>query len=479
VPSESSSSPGSWSRRQFLGVGSAAAAAALLAACGSKSGSGSSSSSSVPGGTAGGGASAGGPGSLTDIDHVVILFQENRSYDQYFGTRKQGRGFGDPNVTKTTEGKPIWYQANAEDPDGYVLPYRIDTATTSWACAPDADHSWEGQHTAWNNGRNDRFGRVPKPVQLGYFARADLAYYYALADSFTVCDQYFCSVLGPTNPNRLYSMGATIDPAGTGGGPVIDNNVRPFTWTTYPERLQAAGISWRVYHEVDDYDDNVLKHFAKFQNLPESDPLFDNAMRNRDADAFVRDAASGNLPQVSWIVAPEAKSEHPSYPPAVGEDYVAKYIGAVIDNPDLFARTVFILSYDENGGFFDHVPPPTPEAGTAGEHVDGQPIGLGFRVPTVIISPWSNRGAVNSDVFDHTSTLLFLEKRFGVEVPNLTPWRRQTVGDLTTTLDFGSPNPTVAALPATAERAAAALTACKTHPPAVIPHPQVLPTTEA
>jgi len=282
---------------------------------------------------------------------------------------------------------------------------------------------------------------------MGYFNRADLPYYYALADAFTVCDQYFCSVLGPTDPNRFYSMGATIDPAGTGGGPVIDNTVKPFTWTTYPERLQAAGITWRVYHEVDDYNDNVLKHFAQFQNLPETDPLYDNAIRNRDADAFVRDAAAGNLPQVSWIVAPEAKSEHPSYPPAVGEDYVSKYIGAVLANPEVFAKTVFILSYDENGGFFDHVPPPTPPPGTPGEFINGQPIGLGFRVPTVVISPWSNQGTVNSEVFDHTSTLRFLEARFGVEVPNLTEWRRQTCGDMTSTLNFSTPNPATPTLP--------------------------------
>jgi len=461
----------SWSRRHFLGAGSAVAAAAFLAACGGSNGTGSATATS-------GAASSG--GSLNDVDHVVILFQENRSFDQYFGTRKNVRGFGDPNVTQTSQGKPIWYQANAENPDGYVLPYHIDTTTTGWACAPDADHSWEGQHTAWNNGKNDQFGRVPKPVQMGYLTRADLPYYYALADAFTVCDQYFCSVLGPTNPNRYYSMGATIDPGGTGGGPAIDNNTsKPFTWTTYPERLQAAGISWRIYHEADDYGDNALKYFAQFQNRPESDPLFDNAIRNRDADAFVRDAAAGNLPQVSWIVAPEAESEHPSHPPSVGENYAAKYIGAVLANPELFAKTVFILSYDENGGFFDHVPPPTPPPGTPGEFVNGQPIGLGFRVPTVVISPWSNQGGVNSEVFDHTSTLRFLEARFGVEVPNLTEWRRQTCGDMTSTLDFSNPKLTVPSLPSTQERAATALAECAALPPATIPAPQVLPTVES
>jgi phospholipase C len=323
----------------------------------------------------------------------------------------------------------------------------------------------------------DGFAALPDPITMGYFDRADLPYYYALADAFTVCDRSFCSVFGPTDPNRLYAMGATIDPDGTAGGPVIDNTVKPWTWTTYPERLQAAGISWRVYHEVDDYDDNVLKHFAQFRDLPESSPLYDNAIRNRDADAFVRDAAAGDLPQVSWIVAPEAKSEHPPYSPSVGEDYTSRYIGAVLGNPDLFARTVFILSYDENGGFFDHVPPPTPPPGTPGEFVGGQPIGLGFRVPTVVISPWSGGGRVCSDVFDHTSTLMLLEKRFGVEVPNITAWRRETCGDLTSALDFSS-SVAPPSLPATAEHAAAALQACATRPPGGVPAPQVPPTVE-
>jgi phospholipase C len=314
---------------------------------------------------------------------------------------------------------------------------------------------------------------------MGYFRRADVPYYRQLADEFTLCDQYFCSVLGPTTPNRLYSMSATIDPDSTGGGPVIQNLTGPFTWTTYPERLQAAGISWRVYHEVDDYDDNPLKFFANFQNLATTDPLYDAAILNRSADAFMQDAAAGNLPQVSWIVAPTAKSEHPSFPPAVGEDLSATILAALMGNAALWAKTVFILSYDENGGFFDHVAPPSAPAGTAGEFVADQPIGLGFRVPTTVVSPWSRGGKVCSDVFDHTSTLLFLEQRFGVEVPNISDWRRATCGDLTSTLDFTSFDPSVPALPDTAGRAAAVLAACSTLPPAAPPDPQVPPATEA
>jgi phospholipase C len=409
----------------------------------------------------------------------VILFQENRSFDHFFGTRKGVRGFGDPAVTAAGSTKSVWYQPDAKVKGGYLLPYHLDTATTSGACGPDPDHSWEAQHAAWNGGKNDGFAQAMGPAALGYFSRADVPFYSSLADQFTVCDHYFSSVLGPTTPNRLYSMSATIDATGSGGGPVTSNLTGPFNWTTYPERLQQAGVSWRVYHEADDFDDNPLKFFAAFQNLKETDPLFDAAIRNRSADAFVQDVAAGNLPQVSWIVAPTAKSEHPPFPPAVGEDLSATLLAALTSKPDLWAKTVFIISYDENGGFFDHVVPPTPPAGTAGEYVGGVPIGLGFRVPTTVISPWSRGGRVCSDVFDHTSTLRFLEQRFGVEVPNLSAWRRSTCGDLTTAFDFSTFDPSVPALPATSERAAAARAGCTTLPLAAPPISQRPPTTEA
>lgn len=480
-----------WSRRKFLSMSVIAAAAAAAGCSSSDGGSSGASTTGTPSSTTAIAPSttaatsttvapsttiAG--GSIKDVEHVVIFFQENRSFDHYFGTRKGVRGFADPAVT----GDPmtsVFAQPDSSRSSGVLLPWHLDTATTSGACGPDPDHGWDGQHVAWNGGRNDGFAARQGAISMGYFGRADLPYYWALADEFTLCDGYFCSVIGPTTPNRLYSMGATIDPAATGGGPVIENLTGPFTWTTYPERLQAAGVTWRVYHEVDDYDDNPLKFFANFQNLAETDPLFDAAIRNRPADAFVQDALAGNLPQVSWIVAPTAKSEHPSFPPAVGEDLCASYLTALMSNSELWSKTVFILSYDENGGFFDHVSPPVPPEGTEGEFVNGQPIGLGLRVPTMVISPWSRGGRVCSDVFDHTSTLRFLEQRFGVEVPNLTDWRRATCGDLTTALDFTTFDPSVPTLPSTADRAAAVLAGCGSLPAAAPPEQQTMPSTEA
>jgi phospholipase C len=459
-----------WSRRQFLGS-TAGLVAAGLVGCSDDEGAATATSpslassttatiptSSVASSTSSTSTTIAG-GSLSDVEHVVIFFQENRSFDHYFGTRKGVRGFGEPQV-------------------GNMAPYWMDTATTSGACGPDPDHGWAGQHLAWAEGTNAGFGDRMGPSALGYFRRADVPYYWALADEFTLCDQYFCSVIGPTTPNRLYSMSASIDPEGAGGGPVIENLTGPFTWTTYPERLQQAGISWRVYHEADDFDDNPLKFFAQFQNLATTDPLYDAAIVNRSADAFMKDAAAGNLPQVSWIVAPTAKSEHPSFPPAVGEDLTATILAALMANAELWKKTVFILSYDENGGFYDHVPPPVAPKGTAGEYVGDEPIGLGFRVPTTVISPWSRGGAVCSEVFDHTSTLLFLEQRFGVEVPNISEWRRSTCGDLTAALDFSSFDSTVPVLPATSDRAATVLAGCTSLPVAAPPATPVTPQLE-
>jgi len=414
--------------------------------------------------------------SLDDVEHIVILIQENRSFDQYFGTRKGVAGFA------SAPGEP--YSSTYPDhPDGKLLPFHFDSATTSGPCGPDPNHSWEAQHAAWNNGKNDGFATAMGPHALGYFRRADLPYYWALADEFTLCDHYFCSVLGPTNPNRHMAMTGTIDPAGAGGGPAIDNSGTSYTWETYPERLQAAGVSWRVYHEVDDFDDNNLKFFTQFRGLAPGNPLYDNALVNLAANAFVTDAAAGKLPQVSWLVAPTAISEHPSFAPSVGEHFTASKIAAVMANPALWAKTVFILTYDENGGFFDHVSPPTPPAGTKDEFVNGEPIGLGFRVPTIVVSPWTRRAAaesgtgadgarVNNAVFDHTSLLRLLETKFGVQAPLISDWRRATCGDLADVLDFTTFDTSVPQLPDTAQRAAQFAGGCGSLPAAAPPAAQ-------
>jgi len=393
---------------------------------------------------------------ISDVKHVVVLMQENRSFDHYFGAMPGVRGFADPSVSKD-----IFYQKDASNPEGYLLPFHADTTTTNAEQIPSSSHSWGPLHDSWDGGKMDAFvtAHIAADGEAGqytmaYFKRDDLPFQWALADAFTVCDGYHCSMLGPTWPNRLYLMTGQVDPAGANGGPVYSNEVPSvgFSWETYPEMLTKAGVSWKVYQENDNYGMNVLEYFDQYQNASVSSPLYQNAMRFYQAGQFEYDAINDQLPTVSWIIPTSYQSEHPDYMPAAGADYVASKVNAIAANPDVWAKTVFVLIYDENDGFFDHVNPPTAPAGTAGEYITvdnvSAPIGLGFRVPCVIVSPWTVGGYVCHDTFDHTSVTRLIEQVTGVVNPNISAWRRQTVGDFTTALGT-TPNGRVPRLPAT------------------------------
>jgi phospholipase C len=382
-------------------------------------------------------------GTLRDVRHVVILVQENRSFDHYFGTMRGVRGFGDPAAPGGRGGRSDLYQAGDA---GFVLPF-----ATGLSCIEDVAHDWVTSHAAWNGGNWDRWIPAKGTTAMAYYTRTQLPFHFALAEAYTLCDAYYPAAITSTNPNRLYVFTGTLDPGGTTGGPVIDNRESPdgFTWTTYPERLQAAGISWKVYQQTDNYDDNPLAWFAQFKQSAPGDPLYDRGMARVEdlVAAFKADLRSGALPQVSWIVAPAALSEHPPYAPENGARLVQELLQALAAAP-AGRSTVFMLTYDENGGFFDHLVPPTPPPGTPGEFVLGQPIGLGVRVPMILVSPWSRGGFVCSQVFDHTSIIRFLETWTGVREPNLSPWRRKICGDLTGAFDFAHPDFTFPALPA-------------------------------
>ncbi len=383
-------------------------------------------------------------GSLSDIKHIVILMQENRSFDHYFGTLPGVRGFSDPAALQLSTGRPVFYQPYAGSPDGYLLPFHLDTTTTSAQAIPSTSHAWTVQHSAWNDGQMDNWlpahvaaDGANGPFTMGYYTREDIPFQFALAESFTICDNYHCSVFGPTWPNRLYLMSATIDPLGDNGGPILTNtDPMAYRWQTYPEALTTAGVTWRVYQEADNYGCNMLERFQSFQDAPVTSPLYRNGLRTYQAGQFEYDAAHDLLPTVSWLIPTSYQSEHPHYTPASGADFVASKIEAIASNPDVWAKTVFILNYDENDGLFDHVPPPTPPWGTPLEFVDGLPIGGGFRVPCIIVSPWTQGGWIASEAFDHTSTLQFLERVTGVAAANLTGWRRSAFGDLTSAFGF-------------------------------------------
>ncbi len=397
-------------------------------------------------------------GSLSDIKHVVLLMQENRSFDHYFGTLAGVRGFNDPEVMKLSNDRSAFFQPDAENPDGYLLPFHLDTRATSAQKIPSTSHAWTVQHEAWNQGDMDRWLPAHRkadgengPYCMWYYTRADIPFQFALAESFTLCDEYFCSVMGPTWPNRMHWMTGTIDPDGLGGGPITHNQAPSggYTWKTYPERLEEAGISWKVYQPEDNYDCNVLEKFKVFQQAPKSSPLYTPGMLRGQEGMFEYDAMNNKLPTVSWIIPRSFQSEHPDYMPADGAAFVASKIDAIAANPDLWAKTLFILNYDENDGIFDHVAPPVPPSSTPHEFVDGLPIGAGFRVPCILISPWTTGGWVCSDPFDHTSVLQFLEKFTGVREANITEWRRHTFGDMTSALRFGDMRKAPPSLPDT------------------------------
>ncbi len=437
-------------------------------------------------------------GSIMDVEHVVIFMQENRAFDHYFGTFAGVRGQGDPRPLRLQNGHSVWKQPSDEHADGYVLPYWADSKTANAYVMGGGDQGHVEAVPIVNGGHFDGWG-VSKQMRnrMTYFRGQDLPYYHALASNFTICDAYHCSTLTQTYPNRLHLWTGCNGGGTVGGDPAMSNYgedetpsadmaedrpIQAYTWTTYAERLEKANVSWKVYQEYDNFGDNILHCFASFRPCDRSSNLYKRgrswvsehktgADRKRSdgeqlVEAFRADIVAGTLPQVSWIVTAAALSEHPRWTPADGENVCAKLIEALTDHPEVFAKTVFIINYDEAGGLYDHILPPMPPADesqgwsgvdTAGEFKDydahpaggirgKHPLGLGIRIPAIIVSPWTRGGYVCSEVFDHISTLKFMEKRFGVQEPNISAWRRAVSGDLTSAFDFGKPNADMASL---------------------------------
>ncbi|MEU8888442.1 phosphocholine-specific phospholipase C [Streptomyces sp. NPDC048442] len=425
-------------------------------------------------------------GSMEDIEHIVVLMQENRSFDHYFGAMKGVRGFGDPRPVVPHGLKSVFHQ-----PDGAkeVLPYHPDADDLGMQFIAGLNHDWAGGHRAFNNGSYDKWIPAKSAGTMAHLNRGDIPFHYALADAFTVCDAYHCSFIGATDPNRYYMFSGHTGNDGKGGGPVLGNEEAGYDWTTYPERLEKAGVSWKVYQDIGDgldagghwgwiedayrgnYGDNSLLYFNAYRNAKPGDPLYEKARTGTNAkkgdgffDLLTADVKSGRLPKISWIAAPEAFSEHPNWPANYGAWYISKVLDALTSNPDVWAKTALFITYDENDGYFDHVVPPYPPASAAqgkstvdtsrdlfggnASYAAGA-YGLGQRVPMLVVSPWSTGGYVCSETFDHTSIIRFMERRFGVSEPNISPWRRTVCGDLTSAFDFRLHDTDPASLPDT------------------------------
>jgi phospholipase C len=451
--------------------------------------------------------------SIQDVQHVVVLMQENRSFDHYFGTLAGVRGFGDRFTIPLPGGRTVFQQSNGSR---IVMPYYLDAKRGNAQRVSGTPHSWGDAHAAWANGRMTEWPRYKNDQSMGYYGEAELSFQFALANAFTICDAYHCAIHAGTNPNRLFHWTGTNGPTGAGVAAVVNEwdslaaSSQGYTWTTYPERLEQAGVTWKVYQNLpDNFTDNPLAGFRQYRKANEvigntaegfpyipykpthdaKAPLYKGVGNTMPYGGFLQelkaDIRAGKLPQVSWIVAPANYSEHPGpSSPVQGAWYIQETLAALVANPDLWSRTALIVNYDENDGFFDHVPSPaapslnsdgTPAGastlkerdlaserfthpkppGTSGQpQPDGGVYGPGPRVPCYVVSPWSRGGWVNSEVFDHTSVLRFLEKRFGVQESNISAYRRAVCGDLTSAFDFVNPNAAVPKLPSRTKIAA-------------------------
>jgi len=411
-------------------------------------------------------------GTIVDAQHIVILMQENRSFDHYFGMLKGVRGFADRSAIQIAGGYSVFNQPTLL---GRQYPWQFSLTKPAGGadaerlaqCNGDLAHGWSDQHKAWNGGKLDSWVSAKGNNRtLGFLTRQDIPFHYALADNWTICDAYHCSVISATGPNRTYHWSGQIDPAGAAGGPAYDGGDESgLKWQTYAEALENAGVSWKVYQNAaDNYGDNALAYFTNFTSAPAGSPLAVKGMGSvpkvtgktpDDIVAAIRaDVLNGTLPQVSWIVPDQGSSEHPYATPADGAHFVHNVIDALNADPNVFNSSILFLNYDENDGFFDHVPPPVAPAGTAGEFYNGTNIGLGFRVPMIAVSPWTRGGWVSSEVSDHTSVLRFMEKwTAAIGKPancvNISDWRRKVCGDLTGMFDFANPVYGLPALPDT------------------------------
>jgi len=466
-----------------------------------------------------------------DAEHIVLLMQENRSFDHIFGSMKGVRGFNDPRAKRLPSGDKVWIQ---RDKDGKAFPpFHIDIQKTKVTWQGGLAHSWKDQSLARNDGKYDQWIPQKSAMTMGHYQREDVPFYYAMADAFTLCDHNFCSSLTGTTPNRLFFWTGNIRPdLSDSSVPAVENYFAEsrdnayVDWSTFPELLEDSQVSWKIYQNelwtvnlqpdkrdywLGNYGDNAIEYVkrhnvklsayfrkngdhtvkpalsaaevaSKFNklsakgknlvnkafttNIDEKDDYLKltdftytddkgkkwtiEIPKNDIFKQFRQDVQTGELPTVSWLVAPQSFSDHTSTP-LYGTWYVSQVLDILTQNPEVWKKTIFILNYDENDGYYDHLPPfvvPRPGDPLAGKvspgidtwadyhKKDDLPIGLGYRVPMIIASPWSKGGFVNSQISDHTSILMFLEnflhKKTGKQIksPHVSTWRRAVCSDL-------------------------------------------------
>ncbi len=435
--------------------------------------------------------------SIEDVKHIVILMQENRSFDHYFGSMKGVRGFGDRFPVPLASGQRAFHQS---DGNKVIPPYRAHGKTSNAALVNGTPHNFSDMQAAWNQGKYGFWPLFKTPYSMAYYTREEIPFQYAMAESFTICDAYHCSIATGTDPNRIiFWSGSNFDPEKRAAGinctdadsepvnlrcwitgalpePGYTYKGNAFKWPTIPDALEKGGVSWRIYQNPNDNWTGAMHGCLAFESFREAKPgssIYENGMRHWTLENLKNDVMNNTLPQVSWVLPSQKDSEHPGAPssPYRGADFTHAVLDAITSNPEVWSKTIFFLTFDENDGFFDHLPAPAVPSynldntlagkstvDLAGMYFDNgrsernyidkrdtisgnlRPFGMGPRVPMYILSPWSKGGWVNSEVADHTSVGQFIEKRFGVTIPAITPWHRAVSSDLTSAFDFVTPN---------------------------------------
>jgi len=358
-------------------------------------------------------------GDQIPIDHFVILMQENRSFDHYFGTMPGVEGFPETYSNPNANGDP-------------VKPFH-----ETQLCIEDVAHSWNASHLQYDGGKNDGFVLTNDPNgerAVGYFDGNDIPFYWDLYSTFAMSDHHHCSMLGGTYPNRWYFLSATSF------GMITNEFIPEDRFDQEPfvimQELDDAGVDWHVYYETVPFLFTYLSYIGAA-----GDHSSDSV------DQFFVDLDAGTLAPVVWIdpafsgTITDETDEHPPSIPQVGEAWVENIIRAVMAS-DIWSRTAIILTYDEHGGFFDHVPPPpacAPDDRPPDLQADDEPgefDRLGFRVPLVVVSPYSKPSYVSKETTDATSILRLLEARF--DLPALTS-RDANAWPLLDMFDFNNP----------------------------------------
>jgi phospholipase C len=447
--------------------------------------------------------------SIKDVEHIVILMQENRSFDHYFGAMKGVRGFGDRFPIPLESGKRVFYQSDGKR---IVPPYRANRTTSNAALIKGTPHDFADMQAAWNQGKYGYWPLFKTPFSMAYYTREEIPFQYALAEAFTISDAHHCSVATGTDPNRImFWSGSNFDPEKRAAGinctdkesepvnlrcwikgempePGYSYNGNAFKWPTIPDVLEKEGISWRIYQNPNDNWTGAMHGglaFESFRNAKPGSSMYENGMRHWSLKDLENDVKNNKLPKVSWILPSQDDSEHPGAPssPFRGADFTHEVLSALTSNPEVWSKTVFFLTFDENDGLFDHIPAPAVPSYNIDKTLAGKstldlkgmyfnndkddfdlaedaktnskrayhdkrdtisgnirPWGMGPRVPLYIISPWSKGGWVDSQVADHTSVGQFIEKCFGVTIPAISPWHRAVSSDLVSAFDFETPN---------------------------------------